>query len=26
MHTYHLTPPDAKAIIAYLRSLPRAAR
>ena len=26
MHTYHLTPQDAKAIIAYLRSLPRTAR
>jgi mono/diheme cytochrome c family protein len=24
MHTYHLTPEDAKAIIAYLRTLPRA--
>jgi mono/diheme cytochrome c family protein len=26
MHTYHLTRADAKAIIAYLRSLPRGAR
>jgi len=26
MHTYHMTPQDAKAIIAYLRSLSRAAR